>query len=139
MRALSTHLNCQRLLLKLIMGNKKDLSVSEKGKIVQFLHEGKSSLEISKLLNRDHRTIKKLVEDVNKKRPYSLRKSVKTITARHTRKLKRIMTKNILMTSAEGFCKGWHGRCETRQEMQNPKNHRKLQESNLQTTFESNT
>lgn len=87
------------------MGKKKDLTASEKARIVQLLHDGSSSLEISKLLSRDHRTVKKLIENVNKKRQYAPRKGVKTITARDRRKLKMIVTKNPLLTSSEVFAK----------------------------------
>ncbi|KAA8586919.1 hypothetical protein FQN60_000755, partial [Etheostoma spectabile] len=43
------------------MGKKRDLTDSEKSKIVKCLSEGCSTLEVAKILRRDHRTIKRFV------------------------------------------------------------------------------
>lgn len=43
------------------MGQRRDLTDSEKSKIVKSLSEGCSTLEIAKVLGRDHRTIKHFV------------------------------------------------------------------------------
>ena len=43
------------------MGQKRDLTDAEKAKIVKSLSEGCSTLEISKILGRDHETIKRFV------------------------------------------------------------------------------
>jgi len=43
------------------MGQKRDLTDLEKSKIVKSLSEGCSTLEIAKILGRDHRTIKRFV------------------------------------------------------------------------------
>ena len=40
------------------------LTSSEKAKITSLLSENKSALEISKLIKRDHRTVKQFVHDV---------------------------------------------------------------------------
>ena len=42
------------------MGRRGALSQAEKSKIIQMLHDNISTLEISKELDRDHRTIKNL-------------------------------------------------------------------------------
>ena len=44
------------------MARKKELNIEEKNKIIQKLAQGMSTLEISKELGRDHRTIKKIAE-----------------------------------------------------------------------------
>ena len=44
------------------MGEKRDLTSNEKSFIVSELGKGKSTLEISKMLGRDHRTVKKFVK-----------------------------------------------------------------------------
>ena len=50
------------------MRRKRDLSEDEKSKVVKNLSLGKTSLEISKMLTRDHRTIKKYIEDFSAQR-----------------------------------------------------------------------
>jgi len=87
------------------MGKRRDLLMLEKTKIVQLLHDGESSLEISKLLGRDHRTIKKFIEDMNKKRQRTTGKGFKGITARDKRRLTRTVKKYPLLSSAEIFDK----------------------------------
>ena len=42
------------------MGRKSDLKPEEKKKITQLLNQGKTSLDISKIIHRDHRTVKVL-------------------------------------------------------------------------------
>ena len=39
------------------MGRKSDLKPEEKQKMIELLNEGKASLDISKLIHRDHRTV----------------------------------------------------------------------------------
>ena len=67
------------------MGRRGALSHAEKSKVIQRLHDNISSLEISKELDRDHRTIKKFMtnpelcngrsdkEEIRKKAPVSHR------------------------------------------------------------------
>ena len=45
------------------MGKKQDLKDAEKGEIIKYLAMNLSTLKISKLLSRDHRTIKKFIFD----------------------------------------------------------------------------
>ena len=50
------------------MGRKTDLKREEKQRIVEFLSHGKTSLDISKLIHRDHRTVKRFMKNRNKVR-----------------------------------------------------------------------
>jgi len=50
------------------MGKKSDLKQEEKTQIVEKLSEGQSTLEIAKLLHRDHRTIKTFVRNSEARR-----------------------------------------------------------------------
>ena len=50
------------------MGRNSDLKPEEKNKIVQLLNQGKSSLDISKIIHRDHRTVKSYIANSNKVR-----------------------------------------------------------------------
>ena len=50
------------------MGRKTDLKPGEKQRIVELLSHGKTSLNIAKLINRDHRTVKRFIENSNKAR-----------------------------------------------------------------------
>ena len=50
------------------MGKAKNISNLEKQKITKFLGDGVPTLEIAKKLGRDHRTIKKMVENINQTR-----------------------------------------------------------------------
>ena len=45
-----------------IMGRKRDVTPNEKSTIVSELGKGKTTIEISKILGRDHRTVKKSVQ-----------------------------------------------------------------------------
>ena len=48
------------------MGCKTDLKPEEKQRIVELLSHGKTSLDISKLIHQDHRTVKRFIENSNK-------------------------------------------------------------------------
>ena len=50
------------------MGRKTDLKPEEKQKIAELLSHGKTSLDISKLIHRDHRSVKRFMENSNKVR-----------------------------------------------------------------------
>ena len=50
------------------MGRRCDITEAEKEKIVKLLSEDVTSLELSMRLRRDHRTIKKVMENINKNR-----------------------------------------------------------------------
>ena len=43
------------------MGRKSDLKPEEKNKIIQLPNQGKSSLDISKIIHRDNRTVKSYI------------------------------------------------------------------------------
>ena len=49
------------------MGKKGNLTTDEKNKIVQMLSNGEHSNDIAKDLGRDHRTIKKFMEEERRK------------------------------------------------------------------------
>ncbi|OAF69405.1 hypothetical protein A3Q56_02837 [Intoshia linei] len=59
--------NCVNLLGKFEMGQKNDLNNDEKSQITDLLARGKTTLQISKVLKRDHRTIKKWAHYPSKK------------------------------------------------------------------------
>ena len=73
------------------MGKNKDISSTEKAIITRRLGDGVSTLEISKLLLRDHRTIKKYVSDCNQQRNRNDKGKFRKINARQKRILKREM------------------------------------------------
>ena len=50
------------------MGRKTDLKAEEKERIVELLSHGKTCLDISKLIHRDHRTVKRFIENGDKVR-----------------------------------------------------------------------
>ena len=50
------------------MGRKTDLKPEEKQRIVELLSHDKISSDISKLIHRDHRTVKRFMENSNKGR-----------------------------------------------------------------------
>ena len=87
------------------MGKKKDLSRSEKVKIGKLLEEKKTTLEISEVLQRDHRTIKNAVLDITKQRVRVKGKGFKNISDRKMRQLKTILRKKPLASSSEIFQK----------------------------------
>ena len=86
------------------MGKKKDLNIKENQKFVSSLAKGESTLEISKMLQRDHRTVKAAVKDVTKKRRTKGR-GFRNVTATDTGKLKQIVMKEPLLSSSEVFDK----------------------------------
>ena len=53
------------------MGKQKDLTEEEKRIIVRRLAQGKKSLDISKELRRDHRTVKRFIANSNRVRKRS--------------------------------------------------------------------
>ena len=57
------------------MGRKTDLKPEEKQRIVELLIHGKTSLDISKLIHQDHRTVKRFMENSNKVRGGRLKES----------------------------------------------------------------
>ena len=70
------------------------LTSSEKAKITRLLSENKSTVEISKLLKRDHRTIKKFVLDGKLERKPHKGGRPRKLTKRDERKIKRALSQN---------------------------------------------
>ncbi|KAJ1197141.1 hypothetical protein NDU88_001003 [Pleurodeles waltl] len=85
------------------MGQKKDLTGSEKSKIVRYLAEGCSTLKIAKLLKRDHRTIKRFIQNSQQGRKKRVEKPRRKITAHELRKVKRAAATMPLATSLAIF------------------------------------
>ena len=75
------------------------LSTAEKSRIVSLLAQGKTNLEVSKLLHRDHRTVKKYTSDITKKTTRKDKGKTRKITNRDKTQLKRSMAKNPMSTS----------------------------------------
>ena len=76
------------------MGKKRGLNESEKTKIIKMLGNGKTTLEISKYLCRDHRTIKDFVIKGKFYIKPAVRDHLKKVSDRDIRKLKFQMSKN---------------------------------------------
>ena len=85
------------------MGKKKDLSAAEKQQIVQYLGQGITTLDISKRIARDHRTVKKFVTDSQHKRVCSDKGKIRKISAKQMRRVKRAATKMPLNSSKQVF------------------------------------
>ncbi|CAJ0916742.1 unnamed protein product [Ranitomeya imitator] len=81
------------------MGQKRDLTGSEKSKIVRCLAAGCSSLEIAKLLKRDHRTIKRFMANSQQGRKKRVGQKRGKITAHELRKIKHEAAKMPFATS----------------------------------------
>lgn len=85
------------------MGQKRDLATSEKSTIVSELGKGKTTLEISKILKRDHRTVKKFVESSAAARSRSDKGVSRTISRRTLSRVTREVVKNPSLNSKEIF------------------------------------
>lgn len=85
------------------MGRKTDLKPDEKQKIVELLSKGKSSLDISKSIHRDHRTVKSFIENTNKVRGRSDKGKLRKISRREISSVKRALSKNPHSTSYKIF------------------------------------
>ena len=70
---------------------------------MQLLGEGHSTLEIAKTLGRDHRTIKKVANNVNKVRTRKTKKFKAKLTRQDYSRLLREVKKNPLQTSKQVF------------------------------------
>ena len=57
------------------MRSKTGLKPEEKQRIVELLSHGKTSLDISKLIHQDHRTVKRFMENSNKVRGGQIKES----------------------------------------------------------------
>ena len=85
------------------MGKQTDLTQEEKANIVTPLAQGKKTFEISKELSRDHRTIKRFVNNVNHKRKRSDKGVPRKLTRRQVSAVKREAAKHPLLTNKQLF------------------------------------
>uniref|UniRef100_A0A8C5MML4 Tc1-like transposase DDE domain-containing protein n=1 Tax=Leptobrachium leishanense TaxID=445787 RepID=A0A8C5MML4_9ANUR len=85
------------------MGKKKDLSAAEKSEIVQCLGRGMKTLDISRKLKRDHRTIKTFVADSVHRRVRADKGTLRKISARSMNRIKRAAAKIPLHSSKQIF------------------------------------
>ena len=85
------------------MGRKSDLKPEEKKKITQLLNQGKTSLDISKIIHRDHRTVKSYIANSSKVRQRSDKGMFRKISRREISSIKRAVAKNPHSTSFKIF------------------------------------
>ena len=86
------------------MGRKKDLVDAEKQKIVEWLQQSLSSIEISKRLNRGHRTVINFIRNIHRHRKRSNNGKFRKVSALQQVLLKRAVALNPLTTSGNIFC-----------------------------------
>lgn len=82
------------------MARKKELTMDEKNYIIQEISKGKSTLQISKDLNRDHRTIKKICEMGIKPRKKKAQAEFRKLTKRDLSHIRREVIRNPNASSA---------------------------------------
>ena len=91
--------NCLKLLCKCHvssnMGKKSDLTVQEKESITRELSKGSRTLEIAKVLRRDHRTIKKYVAASHRGRKKRVQRKFNKL---NDRQLRQIIGKLVVQT-----------------------------------------
>ncbi|KAK3512212.1 hypothetical protein QTP70_001115 [Hemibagrus guttatus] len=85
------------------MGKKKDLSSAEKRDIVEYLGQGMKTLDISRKLKRDHRTIKRFVADSEHTRIRADKGTMRKVSARQIHRIKRAAVKMPLQSSKQVF------------------------------------
>lgn len=85
------------------MGKKKDLSAAEKREIVHYLGQGMKTLDISRKLMRDHRTVKKFVADSEHRRVRADKGTIRKVSARQIHRIKRAAAKMPLQSSKQVF------------------------------------
>jgi len=85
------------------MGKKRGISLAEQLQIVSLLGKGRTTLEIAKELQRDHRTIKVFVHDGKKERKVPVRSHTRKVSIRDIRRLKVAMAKQPNSTSKAIF------------------------------------
>ena len=85
------------------MAKGKMLTAIEKAKIVKLLGQKKSTLEISRNLHRDHRTVKRFVNEGKEGRKEHKSGRPKVTTARDLRKIKRTLLADPHSTSKTIF------------------------------------
>ena len=74
------------------MERKSDLKPAEK-EIIQLLNQGKTSLDSSKIIHRDHRTVKSYVANSNKVRQRSDKRTFRKISCWVISSIKRAVAK----------------------------------------------
>ena len=74
------------------MGRKSDIKPEEK-KITQLLNQGKTSLDISKIIHRDHRTVKSYIANSSKVRQRPDKGTFRKISRREISSIKRAVAK----------------------------------------------
>ena len=87
------------------MGKKRDLNDIEKQDIIKLLAAGKDTLEISKHLHRDHRTIQSFCNDGKKSRKKRNQRTFAKLSDRDLRKIKVEVSKTPFSTSKNIFDK----------------------------------
>ena len=85
------------------MGRKTDLKPEEKQRIVELLSHGKTSLDISKLIHRDRRTVERFIENSNKVRGRLDKGKFRKVSRREISSIKKTLSKNSHSTSAKIF------------------------------------
>ena len=85
------------------MGRKTDLKPEERQRIAELLSHSKTSLDISKLIHRDHRTVKRFMENSNKVRGRADKGKFRKISRREISTVKKTLSRNPHSTSAKIF------------------------------------
>ncbi|KAF4646847.1 hypothetical protein FOL47_005548, partial [Perkinsus chesapeaki] len=85
------------------MGRKPLLTDAERVSIVKYLAAKKTTLEIARLLGRDHRTVKNYTNNPDKKYTRPTGKYKTSTTTREATRLKRALSTNPLGTSKQVF------------------------------------
>ena len=86
-----------------IMGRKRDLTTIEKDQIVKLLSNQKTTIEIARMLSRDHRTIKNLVQKASKVRSRSDKGHFRIIMKKDMTVLKMVIARNPRTLSRKCF------------------------------------
>lgn len=84
------------------MGKGKDLSEEEKHEILQYLGKGLKTLDISRKMNRDHRTVKRFVCESEKRQARSDKGVLRKVSLCQINRIREEM-KNPLMSSRQIF------------------------------------
>ena len=85
------------------MGRKRDLTIIENDQIVKLLCNQKTTIEIARMLSRDHRTIKNFVQKGSKVRSRSDKGHFRMIKKKEMTVLKMAIARNPLTTSRKCF------------------------------------
>ena len=85
------------------MGKKKDLEEGEKSQINKLFSQGLNTLEISKRLGRDHRTIQRFIKEGVLKRKDRTKPGSYKVSSRDLNKIKLVLARSPHLTSAEVF------------------------------------